>query len=56
MRKVYVDVKVRIILNAEEGLEITDILNDMEYDLKSNTTGAEVIDTEMSDWEVTDSK
>jgi hypothetical protein len=54
MRKVYVEVKVKLIINCDEGLEISQIIDEMDY---SFTTGkAEIEDTEILDHEVTDSK
>ena len=32
MRKVYVDVKVRLIVTMEEGIHLNNVINEMEYD------------------------
>ena len=56
MRKVYVDVKVRLIINQDDGVETSEVINEMEYSFTSNTSGAEIVDTEIKDHEVTDSK
>ena len=56
MRKVYVRVVTRLIIEAEEGVDISDVISDMDYDFTSQTDNAEVIDTEIQDHEVTDSK
>jgi len=55
-RKVYVDVKVRLIIRADEGVEINGVLENLEYDFTSQTEGADIEDTEIQDWEITDSK
>jgi len=56
MRKVYVEVKVRLIVNAEEGVEIGEVINECDYEFKSQTTGADIVDTEIEDYKVLDSK
>ena len=56
MRKVYVDVKVRLIINMDEGTELYTIINEMDYIFRDTTTKADVEDSEIVDYEVTDSK
>jgi len=55
-RKVYVNVTTRVIIRADEGVEINDVLENMEYNFTSQTEGADIEDTEVQDWEITDSK
>ena len=55
MRKVYVVVTVRLIIQQEDGVDTTEVLQEMEYDFKSITEGAEIIDDEIRDWNVEDS-
>ena len=55
-RKVYVQVTTRLILNMEEGIDVDEVMQDMDYNFQSNTGGADIEDTEIRDWEVTDSK
>jgi len=55
-RKVYVDVRARLIIQADEGVDISEVLAEMEYDFTSNTDGADIEDTEIKDWEIIDSK
>ena len=55
-RKVYVTVTARLILRVEEGIEVGDVIDNMEYGFSSQTDGAEIEDTEIEDFEVTDSK
>jgi len=55
-RKVYVDVKVRLVIRADEGVEIGGMIDEMEYNFISQTDGAEIEDTEIKDYEITDSK
>lgn len=56
MRKVYVEVKVRIIMNMDEGTLVDDVISEMHYDFISNTDGADIVDTEIRDYEIKDSK
>ena len=56
MRKVYVDVKVRLIVTMEDGIDLNDVINEMEYDFTYCTPDAVIDDTEIENWEVTDSK
>lgn len=55
-RKVYVSVTARLIIRVDEGVDITEVLSEMDYDFTSQTDGANIEDTEIQDWEVTDSK
>lgn len=55
-RKVYVIVKTRIIMQMDEGIEIDEVINEMDYDYFSNTEGVDFVDTEIRDFEVKDSK
>jgi hypothetical protein len=55
-RKVYVEVKVKLVLNMNEGIEVSEVLDEMDYDFTSNHDGADILDMEILDHEVTDSK
>jgi hypothetical protein len=55
-RKVYVNVTVRLIIRANEGIDISDVISELDYNFKSQTEGADIEDTEITDHEVTDSK
>lgn len=55
-RKVYIEVTTRIIVNMDEGVEVQEVLDEIGFDFFSNTEGAEVEDTEIVAWGVTDSK
>ena len=55
-RKVYVELKVRLIVNVDEGVEIGDVIDELEYNFSDTTGSAEVEDMTISDYEVTDSK
>jgi len=55
-RKVYVTVTTRLIIRADEGVDIDEVIQEMDYDFTSQTEGAEIEDTEITDHEITDSK
>jgi hypothetical protein len=55
-RKVYVTVKTRLIIEVEEGVSIDDIIQEMDYEFISNTENADITDTEIIEYEITDSK
>ena len=56
MRKVYVTVKTRLIISMDEGVSVEGVLENMDYSFSSSTEGADIIDTELVDWNVIDSK
>ena len=56
MRKVYVELKVKMILNQDEGVETSEILDEMNYNFQDTTGKADIIDTEILDYDIKDSK
>ena len=56
MRKVTVEVKVKLSMKVDEGVEIGDIISEMDYDFSDTTTQADIEDTEILGYEVTDSR
>jgi len=56
MRKVYVEVTTRLIIRADDEQPIDEVLENMDYAFYSQSKGANIEDTEIRDWEVTDSK
>ena len=58
MRKVYVEVKTRLIIQADDNQNIEEVLENMDCSFTSMPPhdGAEIIDTEIQDWKITDSK
>ena len=55
-RKVYVDVKVRLIIRQDDGVETSEVVNEMEYTFRDTTGKATIEDAEITDCEVVDSK
>jgi hypothetical protein len=56
MRKVTVEVKVKLLINADEGIEISDVINEMGYEFTYTEPGAEIVDAGIEDYEVKDSR
>jgi hypothetical protein len=55
-RKVYVNVTVRLIMRVDEGVDVTNVLDEMTYAFDLNNSGATLEDSELKDYEITDSK
>lgn len=55
-RKVYIEVKVRLVVRMDEGVEVGEVIQEMDYNFDSQTNGANIEDTEILDYEITDSK
>lgn len=55
-RKVFVNLTVKVVIDAEEGIDINEVLSDMDYNFTSNTDNAEIVDTEIIEQIITDSK
>jgi len=56
MRKVYVNVTTKIIVEADEGVDIEEVMSELDYNFEDTTGKANVIDTEITDYDITDSK
>ena len=56
MRKVFVKVILNLVIDADESVIVGDVIDEMDYTITSNTVGAEISDTTIEDFEVTDSK
>ncbi len=56
-RKVDIEVKVRLVLNVDEGAEIGEIMDEMDYNFVPDVDSpADIVDTEILDYEIKDSK
>jgi hypothetical protein len=55
-RKVNVMVTVNMNLIIDEGVEVNEILREMDYEFTETTTKATIEDHEIVDWEVIDSR
>ena len=56
MRKVTVKLEMRLVMLVDEGVEISEVVNELDYQVNDTTTAANVLDTEITDYEVVDSK
>lgn len=55
-RRVYVEVKVKLIIDVEEGVSIDHIISDMNYNFDFDGEEATINDTDIIDFVITDSK
>ena len=51
-RKVYVNVTVRLIVAVEDDVEISDVIDELDYNFSSGTDGADIVETEITNHEV----
>ena len=56
MRKVYAAVTIKLIMNVEEGVDVADFIDEMDYNFHIPEEKGYLGDTEIIDWEVQDSK
>jgi hypothetical protein len=55
-RKVYINVTTRLILDIEEGESVAGVLENMDYGFRPDPNQATLLDEEIKDWEIEDSK
>ena len=55
MRKVTVKLEMCIVMLVDEGIEISEVVNELDYKVNDTTTAADILDTEITDYEVVDS-
>lgn len=55
-RKVEVEIKVKLSIAVDDGVEVGHIIDELEYDFADTTTQATIEDTEILDYEVKDSR
>jgi len=56
MRKMTVEVKVKLLIKADDDIELSEIMDEMDYNFTDMTTKADIEDTEILDYEVVDSR
>lgn len=56
MREVFINITTRIVINADDSVDINEVLDELDYNFISQTDGAVITDTEIIDTEVIDSK
>jgi hypothetical protein len=55
MRKVTIKLEMRIVLSVNEGVEISEVVNELDYQVNDTTTAADILDTDITGYEVVDS-
>lgn len=55
-RKAYVEMTTRLIIDLDDGVEVDDVISEMDYKFTSTTNGAVIVDTEIREHEVMDCK
>ena len=55
-RKITVQVTFNIDISVNDGVDVDEILNEMDYDFKTNTNEADVLDSEMTNFELIDAR
>ena len=56
MRTVHVKLTVDLVLKVDEGVEVQEVVDELDYSFKDTTTKADVEDSTITDFEVTDSR
>lgn len=56
MRKVEIEIKIKLSLRVYDGVEIEEIVNELDYDFYDTTGDADVLNTELLEFNVIDSK
>ena len=56
MRKVTVELKVKMLIDADEGKEISEVMDEMDYEFIYAEPGADIMDSDIVDYEVLDSR
>ena len=56
LRKVEVELKVKVLMVVNEGVQISNVVDEFDYQITDTTTEADILDTEIIDYEVKDSK
>jgi hypothetical protein len=56
MRKIYVTLTVRIVLQQDEDIPTGEVVDGLDYVFQDTTGQANVVDTEITDYEVIDAK
>ena len=56
MRKVTIELEMRVVMSVDESVEISEVVNELDYQINDTTSTADILDTEITDYEVIDSK
>ena len=55
-RKVYMNLTIKVVAMIDEGTEVSDFVNELDYNISDGTGNADICCTEITNHEVTDSK
>jgi hypothetical protein len=55
-RKVYVTLTVKAVILADDDADVQNVIDELDYSFTDTTGKAEVLDTTIEDYEITDSK
>ena len=55
MRKVTIKMELRVVMSVDDGIEISELVNELDYQVNDTTTAADILDTEITGYEVVDS-
>ena len=55
-RKVEIELKVKVLMVVNEGVEISNVVDELDYQITDTTTEADILDTEIIDYELMNSK
>ena len=56
MRKLTVKLEMNVVMLVDEGVEISEVVSELDYNVNDTTTTADILDTEITGYEVVDSK
>ena len=56
MRKVTIKLEMNVVMLVDEGVEISRVIDELDYQINDTTTAADILDTEITGYEVVDSK
>ncbi|MBC8467852.1 MAG: hypothetical protein H8D56_00155 [Planctomycetes bacterium] len=55
MRKVTIKLEMRVVMSVDEDIEISEVVNELDYQVNDTTTAADILDTEITGYEIVDS-
>ena len=56
MRKVTLKLEMYIVMMVNDGVEISEIVNALDCEVNDTTTAADILETEITNYEIEDSK
>ena len=56
MRKIVIKLEMNVVMLVDEGVKILDVINELDYQINDTTTAADILDTEITDYKIIDSK